>query len=44
MMTKIVVLRDKPELKILLNTEMLEINDASDPRNYGVYPFKEIRS
>ncbi|GGE02121.1 hypothetical protein [Planktosalinus lacus] len=43
-MNEILELRNKPELKIILNTDEFEIVDASQPKNNGIYSFSEIKS
>ncbi len=43
-MTETVELRNKPELKIILNTDEFEIVDASEPQNSGTYTFRQIKS
>jgi len=42
-MNNTVELRSKPELKISLNEDGLEIIDASEPKNSGFYPYRQIR-
>ncbi|GFZ77835.1 hypothetical protein GCM10011531_04110 [Aquaticitalea lipolytica] len=43
-MTEIVVLRNKPELRIILNNDEFEIVDASEPKNNGIYSFGELKN
>jgi hypothetical protein len=43
-MIESVVLRNKPELKIILNKDGIEIIDASEPKNNGVYSFGQIKN
>ena len=43
-MTETVELRNKPELKIILNKDEFEIVDASEPKNSGIYSFGEIKN
>ncbi|MDG1730977.1 MAG: hypothetical protein P8K68_14030 [Algibacter sp.] len=37
-------LRDKPELKITLSESGIEISDASQPKNNGIFLFNTIKS
>jgi len=41
-MINTIELRNKPELKIILNNEEFEIIDASEPKNSGTYSFKKL--
>ena len=43
-MTETVELRNKPELKIILNEDEFEIVDASEPKNSGIYSFGELKN
>ncbi|WP_456865597.1 hypothetical protein [Galbibacter sp. BG1] len=43
-MTETIELRNKPELKIILNTHEFEVIDASEPKNNGTYSYAEIKS
>ena len=43
-MTENVELRNKPELKFVLNMDEFDIIDASDPKNNGTYSYAEIKS
>ncbi len=43
-MTETVALRNKPELKIILNTDGFEIVDVSEPQNNGTYTYGQIES
>ncbi|MCA0931271.1 hypothetical protein LCM02_02330 [Lutimonas saemankumensis] len=43
-MTETVELRNKPELKIILNENEFEIVDASEPKNSGIYSFRELKN
>ncbi len=43
-MTETIALRNKPELKIILNTDEFEIVDVSEPQNNGTYTFIQIKS
>ena len=36
-------LRNKPELKIILNREEFEVLDVSEPKNSGTYPFRQLK-
>ncbi|WP_431472168.1 hypothetical protein I5168_00905 [Nonlabens sp. SCSIO 43208] len=42
-MTETVELRNKPELKIILNKDEFEIVDVSDPKNSGIYSFGKLK-
>ncbi|MBU2946231.1 hypothetical protein [Zobellia uliginosa] len=42
-MKETVELRNKPELKIILNSENFEVIDAAKPRNNGTYVFRHIK-
>ncbi|WP_298425208.1 hypothetical protein [uncultured Kordia sp.] len=37
-------LRNKPELKIILNNDEFEIVDASEPKNSGIYSFRKLKN
>ncbi|REG88211.1 hypothetical protein [Winogradskyella sediminis] len=43
-MTETVELRNKPELKFILNTDEFNVIDASEPKNNGTYSYTEIKS
>jgi len=43
-MTETVELRNKPELKFILNTNEFKIIDASQPKNNGTYTYVEIKN
>ena len=43
-MTETITLRDKPTLKLMLNSSSLEIVDSSDPKNNGTYAFNDIKN
>jgi hypothetical protein len=43
-MTETVELRNKPELKIILNKDEFEIVDASEPKNSGIYSFGKLKN
>ncbi|WP_198519319.1 hypothetical protein [Nonlabens sp. MB-3u-79] len=43
-MTETVELRNKPELKIILNENEFEIVDASEPKNSGIYSFGKLKN
>ena len=43
-MTETIKLRNKPELKIILDKNDFEIVDASEPKNNGTYSYAEIKS
>ena len=43
-MTETVELRNKPELKFILNTDEFNVIDASEPENNGTYSYTEIKS
>ncbi|MGB1232514.1 MAG: hypothetical protein ACPG5M_09760 [Winogradskyella sp.] len=43
-MKETVELRNKPELKIILNKDEFEIVDASEPKNSGTYSYAEIKT
>ena len=43
-MTEIFEVRCKPELKISLNNDGIEIVDGYEPKNNGVYSFEQIKS
>lgn len=43
-MNEVFELRNKPELKIILNTNQFEIVDASQPKNNVIYSFIDIKS
>lgn len=43
-MTETVELRNKPELKINLNSDGFEIVDVSDPKNTGKYLFEDLKN
>ncbi|WP_289062620.1 hypothetical protein [uncultured Zobellia sp.] len=43
-MTETVELRNKPELKIILNENEFEIVDISEPKNSGIYSFGELKN
>ena len=43
-MTETVKLRNKPELKFILNTDEFNVIDASEPENNGTYSYTEIKS
>ena len=43
-MTENVELRNKPELKFVLNMDEFDIIDASDPKNNETYSYAEIKS
>ncbi len=43
-MTETIELRNKPELKFILNADEFDILDASDPKNSGTYSYSEIKS
>ena len=43
-MEETVALRNKPELKIILNKNEFEIVDASEPKNSGTYSYAEIKT
>ena len=43
-MTETVELRNKPELKFILNTDKFDIVDISEPKNSGTYSYAEIKN
>jgi hypothetical protein len=43
-MTETIELRNKPELKFILNADEFDILDASDPKNSGTYSYSELKS
>lgn len=43
-MTETVELRNKPELKIILNNDEFEIVDASELKNNGIYAFGKLKN
>ena len=43
-MTEIVELRNKPELKIILNQDEFEVVDVSEPKNSGIYSFGHLKN
>lgn len=43
-MRETIKLRNKPELKIILNKDQFEIVDPSDPKNNGIYLSKELKN
>ena len=43
-MIETVELRNKPELKFILNTDEFDIVDSSEPKNNGTYSYAEIKS
>ncbi|MGS0527725.1 hypothetical protein ACU8V7_23600 [Zobellia nedashkovskayae] len=43
-MIETIELRNKPELKIILNADEFEVIDAAKPRNNGKYLFRKIRN
>ena len=43
-MTETVELRNKPELKFILNTDEFDIVDASETKNNGTYSYAEIKN
>lgn len=43
-MTETIELRNKPELKIVLNEDEFEVIDASDPKNNGKFSYGQIKN
>ncbi|WP_420379380.1 hypothetical protein [Gilvibacter sp.] len=43
-MTETIELRDKPELKFILNSDELDVINSSDPKNSGRFSYSEIES
>ncbi len=43
-MTETIELRNKPELKFILNADEFDIVDASEPKNNGTYSYVEIKN
>ena len=43
-MSQTIELRTQPELKIVLNNSEFEIIDASEPKNNGIYSFKNVKN
>lgn len=43
-MTETIELRNKPELKIILNKNEFEIVDVSEPKNSGIYSFGKLKN
>ncbi|ASO05239.1 hypothetical protein [Arenibacter algicola] len=43
-MTETIELRNKPELKFILNTDEFNIVDASEPKNNGTFSYAEIKN
>lgn len=39
-----IILRSKPELKIVFKSESFELTDVSEPNNKGIYLYENLRS